>query len=163
MTIYEIDQKIEELLNAVDLETGELVTDYDLLEQLQMERDQKCENLALAIKEYKAQANAIADEIKALTDRKRLAEKALERASNYLEYVLQGNPYKSARVDVSFRKTPPRVVLEDDFMKWAKNNAPRLIKTVEPCADLTAIKEAIKQGADVPFARLETSIKMNVR
>ena len=98
-----------------------------------------------------------------MTDRKRSTEKAIERASDYLEFVLQGNPYKSAKVDVSFRKTPPSVVLEDGFMEWAKREAPRLIKMAEPTADKAAIKEAIKQGADVPFARLETSVKMNVR
>ena len=163
MTIFEIDQRIEELLNMVDLDTGELLIDFNELDNLQMERDRKCENLALAIKDYKAQAKAIGEEIKTLTDRKKSAEKAAERAEEYLKYVLQGNPFKSAKVAVSFKKTPPAVVLEDGFMEWAMAKAENFIKYSEPEADKTAIKEAIKEGQEIPFAHLEQKTTMSVK
>ena len=43
MTIYEIDNRIAEL---VDPETGELL-DYEAFAELQMEREAKIENMAL--------------------------------------------------------------------------------------------------------------------
>ena len=42
MNLYEIEN---EILNCVDMETGEIV-DIKKLESLQMERDQKIENIA---------------------------------------------------------------------------------------------------------------------
>ena len=40
MKIYEIDARLDELLDgSVDEETGEIVTDFDEIEKLQMERD----------------------------------------------------------------------------------------------------------------------------
>ncbi len=163
MTIFDIDQRIEELLNMVDLETGELLIDFAELDNLQMERERKCENLALAIKEYRARAKAIAGEIESLTKRKKAAEKAAERAEEYLKYVLRGNSFKSAKVDVTFKKTPPSVVLEDGFMEWAMSKAENFIKYAEPVADRVAIKEALKEGKEIPFAHLEQSTTMSVR
>ena len=42
MTIYEIN---EEILNCIDLETGEII-DIDKLNELQLEKDAKIENVA---------------------------------------------------------------------------------------------------------------------
>ena len=70
MTIYEIDN---EIMNCVDMETGEVI-DTDKLNDLQMERDAKIENVALWIKELKAEAEAIKNEKQALADRQRVAE-----------------------------------------------------------------------------------------
>ena len=55
MKLYEIDAAIME---CIDLETGEIV-DADRLTALQMEREQKLENVALWIKDLDAEAKAL--------------------------------------------------------------------------------------------------------
>ena len=62
MTIYEIDNRIAEL---VDPETGELL-DYEAFAELAMEREAKIENMALWYKDLTAEAKAIREEERAL-------------------------------------------------------------------------------------------------
>ena len=58
MNLYEIDN---EILSCVDMETGEVV-DMDKLNNLQMERDQKIENIGCWIKNLLADAKALKEE-----------------------------------------------------------------------------------------------------
>ena len=58
MTLYEIDSAI---MDCVDEETGEVV-DIEELEALQIEREKKVEGIALAVKNYAAEAKAIKEE-----------------------------------------------------------------------------------------------------
>ena len=60
MNIYQIDQQIQAIIENAD-ENGEV--DGELLEALQMARDTKIENLALAWKNLQAEAKAIKEEI----------------------------------------------------------------------------------------------------
>lgn len=100
MTIFEIDQRITEL---VDPDTGELL-DLDAFLELQMEREQKIESMALWVKELSATAAAIKSEIDSLADRKRAAERRCESLKRYLAYILQGEKFSTPRCAVSFRK-----------------------------------------------------------
>ena len=59
MTLYEIDQK---LLDCIDLETGEILNE-ERLNELQMERNEKLEKVALWIKELKAEAETIEESV----------------------------------------------------------------------------------------------------
>jgi hypothetical protein len=59
MTLYEIDDAI---LACVDPETGEIINP-EALTALQMEREKKLENVALWVKDLKAEAEAIGNEI----------------------------------------------------------------------------------------------------
>lgn len=58
MTLYEIDSTI---MDCVDEETGEII-DLEKLEALNIERDKKVEGIALAVKNYAAEAKAIKEE-----------------------------------------------------------------------------------------------------
>ena len=58
MTLYEIDSAI---MDCVDEETGEII-DLEKLEALNIERDKKVEGIALAVKNYAAEAKAIKEE-----------------------------------------------------------------------------------------------------
>ena len=61
--LYEIRADIEDcILNATDPETGELV-DTEQLDKLMVEHDTKIENVALYIKDSRAEAAAIKAEI----------------------------------------------------------------------------------------------------
>ena len=97
MTIYEIDN---EIMNCIDMETGEVI-DTDKLNELQMERDAKIENVALWIKELKAEAEAIKNEKQSLAERQRVAESKAESLKNWLAYVLNGEKFKTSKCSIS--------------------------------------------------------------
>lgn len=163
MTIYEIDQTIMNLLGQVDEETGEALFDPEQIAALQMERDTKVENLALAYKNLIAEAKAIKTEEEALAKRRKIAENEAERAKNYLEYVLNGDTFKSAKVAVSYRKTESVEIMPEHFVPWAYENNQRLLRMKEPEPDKTAIKKMLKDGAKIPFAVLTVKQNINIK
>ena len=139
MTIYEIDN---EIMNCVDMETGEVI-DTDKLNDLHMERDAKIENVALWIKELKAEAEAIRNEKQALADRQRVAENKVESLKNWLAYVLNGEKFKTAKCSISYRNSESVEVTEEGLEALMREHEDLLTyKTPEP--NKKAIKDAIK-------------------
>lgn len=82
MTLYEIDSAI---MDCVDEETGEII-DLEKLEALNIERDKKVEGIALAVKNYAAEAKAIKEEEEKLAKRRRSCENAAQRCKDYLSH-----------------------------------------------------------------------------
>ena len=144
MTLYEIDDAI---LNCIDEETGEII-DYEKLDELQIERETKIENVACWIKDLKAEAEALKAEKMAFAERQKVAENKMESLKKYLAYALDGKAFKSTRASVSFRKS--QAVEITDIYKLDEN----YLRYKEPEADKTAIKEALKAGKTVAGATL---------
>ena len=151
MTIYEIDQQIADILSQVDEETGEVMFDPTAIMELQMERDRKCENLALAYKNMTAEAKAIKDEIDNLSKRLKTVQNEAERAKGFLELVLGGEAFKTAKVVVSYRKTKA-VEVTPDFLPWAMEHNQALLRVKAPEPDKTALKKALDAGVEIPGA-----------
>ena len=80
MTLYEIDEEIQELLSEVDPETGELITDYAALDALLMEREAKIENIVLFIKNLSSDVRELKAEESALAERREKARVCVSRA-----------------------------------------------------------------------------------
>ena len=139
MTLYEIDN---EIMNCIDIETGEVI-DTEKLNELQMERDAKIENVALWIKELKAEAEAIKNEKQALADRQRVAENKAESLKNWLAYALNGEKFKTAKCSISYRNSESVEVTEEGLEALMREHEDLLTyKTPEP--NKKAIKDAIK-------------------
>lgn len=158
MTLYEIDNQIAALIDA---ETGE-ITDFDAFEGLTIARDQKLENIALYVKNLKAEAEALKTEEANLAKRRKTAENKAENLKQYLDTALQGNPFKTARVVCSYRKTQS-VECDESFIEWARNNAYDLLTYKEPTVNKTAIKEAIKEGRSVEHATLKDGMSFSIK
>jgi hypothetical protein len=163
MTLYEIDKSIEQLVNAVDPETGELLVDNDALDALMMERDGKIENIACFIKNLTADAKALKDEEAALAERRKAAEKKAERLKDYLTYVLGGEKFQTVKCAVSFRKSQT-VEIDEGFPEWAeKTGNDNLLRYKAPEANKVAIKALLAQGADIPCARLTQNTSITIK
>lgn len=163
MTLYEIDKSIEQLVNAVDPETGELLVDNDALDALMMERDGKIENIACFIKNLTADAKALKDEEAALAERRKAAEKKAERLKDYLTYVLGGEKFQTVKCAVSFRKSQA-VEIDEGFTAWAeKTGNDNLLRYKAPEANKVAIKALLTQGADIPCARLTQNTSITIK
>lgn len=161
MTIYEIDERIAEL---VDPETGELL-DYEAFASLQMERDAKIENMALWYKDLSAEAKAIREEEKALAERRKSAENKAERLKGYLDEALAGESYKTSRVAVSYRKsTAVEISNEVEAVEELKEGCydscllyqtPKIVK-----AELAKL---LKGGVTIPGAALVERNNIQIR
>ena len=75
LKLYEIDAAIDAAIEAgTDPETGE-ITNLEELTALQMQREEKLENIALYIKNLSAIATALKNEIDVLNERRKRTEK----------------------------------------------------------------------------------------
>jgi len=161
MKLYEIDREIE---SCIDFDTGEIL-DSERLDALQMERTAKLEGVACYIKNLTADARAIREEEKALAERRRQTERKAESYSKWLANALQGEKFSTAKVAVSFRKSEGLDVIDmDSFCVWAMGNGhDDLLTYAYPKVNATAVKDAIKAGVDIPYARIEERLNINIK
>lgn len=138
--LYQIDQGV---LECLDLETGEVI-DPERLENLQMERNQKIENVACWIKNLLSDAEAIKAEKEALADREAKCRKKAEDLKKWLGKALEGQKFSTARCAVSFRKSTKLEVLDA-----ASIPKEFMVETVTVRPDANAIKELLKAGQEV--------------
>ena len=162
MTLYEVDAGIQELLSEVDPETGELITDYEALDALLMERETKIENIVLFIKNLSSDVRELKAEEAALAERRKKAEKKAERLREYVSHALGGEKFQTPRCCVSFRKSTA-LELGEGFTEWAKEHANTLLRYKEPEPDKTAIKAALVGGAEIPDAKLVQNTTMTIK
>lgn len=153
MKLYEIDQAI---MDCIDMETGEIVNE-ELLNDLQMERDEKIENVVLWIKELKAEAEALKAEKLAFAERQKVTENKMESLKKWLAYALNGEKFKTVRASVTFR-TSDKVEIADIY-KLDES----YLRYKEPEADKDAIKKAIKAGQQVAGATLVQSTSVIIK
>lgn len=161
MTIYEIDNRIAEL---IDPETGELL-DYEAFASLQMERDTKIENMALWYKDLTAEAKAIREEEKALAERRKSAENKAERLKGYLDEALAGESYKSAKVAVSYRRSKAVEISDESAVISELESSERddCIYYTAPRVNKVALARLLKDGGAVPGAELVERNNIQVR
>ena len=161
MTLYEIDQKMQRL---VDPETGELM-DYEAFAALQMDREKKIENMALWVKDLSAEAKAIKEEEDNLRDRRRGMENKAERLKTYLSIALGGEKFQTARCAVSFRKTASvQIDDQDNLIRWLEQNGyDDCLKYKEPEVSKTELGKLMKAGTPVPFAYIKESQSVGVK
>ena len=159
MTIYEIDQAI---MNCVDLETGEII-DTEQLDKLQMEREEKLENVACWIKDLKAEAEAIKAEKQILANRQKVAENKAESLKKYLAYALDGKKFSTAKCAVSFRTTESVEVTTEGLKNLMRDGKDDLLTYKTPEPNQTAIKQAIKDGLNVAGVQLVQNISTIIK
>lgn len=157
MTLYEIEKSI---LECINWETGEII-DHEKLTQLQMRREEKIENVALWIKDLNAEVNAYKAEKEAFAEREAKTKAKIESLKKWLTATLQGENFKTNRVDISFRKSEA-VEIDEDGFSGAVQPAEYLTQK-QPVPNKTAIKAAIKSGKDVAGATLITRKNITIK
>lgn len=151
-TLYEIDQAI---LDCLDAETGEIL-DFEQLEQLQVERDQKIEGVALYIKNLQAEAAAIKVEEDALKERRKAKEAKVAQLKEYLVNALEGQKFETASVCLSFRKSTYVDVSDaQELLMWLEmNGMESCIKYKAPEVSTSEVGKLLKAGKEIPGAVL---------
>jgi len=169
-TLYEIDNAVLTAINNIydktNPETGEIIDasvieDLKALDELQIERDKKIENISLYIKNLESDAEAIKGEADKQIDR---AKRKKSRAESLRKYIANSlltageTKFETERVALSFRKSTTVNItdinaLPEEFIK---------VKT-ETSADKSAIKKAIQGGAVIDGAALVTNQNLQIK
>ena len=154
MTLFELNDALRNFNLEIDEETGEILNAAEL-DALEMQRDEKIENIALWIKNLKAEAEAVKKQKDVFYQREKALTNKAERLKEWLASNLNGEKWKSDRVVLSWRKSES-VAVDDDF------NDDRFI-TYEPKISKTAIKEALKNGEEVTGARIVENNSLQIK
>lgn len=159
MKLYEIDQRLEQL---IDPDTGELL-DLEAFEALRLAREKKIEGMALWYKNVSAEAAAIKEEAEALTRRGKSLEKQAERLRSYIGRILDGEKFSTARCAVTFRASTALEVADPDaLIDWAeKNGYDGCLSYNTPEIRKKEVRELLERGVEVPAAQIVK--KKNVR
>ena len=136
MTLYEIEN---EIMSCFDEETGEIF-DSEKLEKMELERNEKIENICLFIKNLRAEAEALKKEKDAFAKRQKTVENKMESLKRFMEGYLAGEKFKTPKVSVSWRKSDKVEV--DDVYKLPEE----FVKYKEPEVKKEDLKKAIKEG-----------------
>lgn len=136
MNLFEINQ---EIMSCVDMETGELL-DEERFAELQISMTDKLEGLGCWIKNLEAEASALKAEEQAFAERRKSVERQIANKKQYLSNFLQGSPFETLRVKISFRKSETLEVSDDakipeEFLKYK-----------EPEVNKADLKKAVKNG-----------------
>lgn len=153
MNLYEIDSAI---LDCVDIETGEIF-DIDRFEELALTRDVKIENICLWIKNLKAEIEALKAEKDAFAQRQKSAENKMESLKKYISGYLEGTPFESAKVKVSFRKSESVEIAEgaiipDEYLRFK-----------EPEVNKTELKKAVKAGLAIDGVQIVENQNIQIK
>lgn len=158
--LFEINKAIMNAWEAcVDPETGEINEDiYAEMEALQVERDEKIENIACWAKNLMSDAAQLKAEAKTMADRAASAEKKAESLKRYLAAVLNGTKFETARCIIGWRKSmavliEPDADLPEEYV--------RTKVTTEP--DKTAIKAALTSGKEIAGCSIETRNNLTLK
>lgn len=167
MKLYEIDEKIEQVLMALepDPETGEVADDGEIMARLyalEGERKHKLENCAKMYFEARAEADAAKAEKQRFADRQASADKRAERMLRFLAYVTGGEETDCGIATLKFPKPRPSLKTTDvsAATDWLLKNGYFDLYTY-PEAKLCAneVKALLLDGAEIPGVELEYTKK----
>lgn len=157
MKLYELANDYLALMAAIDAEEIPEEAIADTVEAITGEIEDKADNIACILKNLDAEIGAIKAEEDRLKERRRAKEAAYDRLKQYLSDALQKAgmaKVETARNKITFRKSEKVVCDDETFIKWAAENRYDLLTFSAPKANLTAIKAAIKGGAEIVGAEL---------
>jgi hypothetical protein len=174
MKLYETYFGLEQLWDEVrDILSGEVTEGPDgltlspddaldwieqALSRIEDTRDVKALNIAAMIKNHRAEAEALKVEKTRLAKRQQAAERTVQWLTTYLEQFLEpGLKLKDARSTIGWRRS------EGVRLTVRPEELPDEYVRIKREANLSAIKEDLKAGDEVPGAVLEERQNIQIR
>ncbi len=145
MKLYEINEALEK---CFDMETGEMI-DEEQFNALLEEKDKKIEGVACIVKNKAALIAELKAEKARITDRIGVLENQNANTMGFLDSILGGRPFETAKVKCGYRKSTAV-----DVIDIAKIPEKYVEEVVDLKPDKKEIKAAIKAGEKVPGAVL---------
>ena len=159
MRVFDYNALFDDLIrNSVDPDTGEIINpDFEAqLAALEMAKEDKIEQAALAYKNAKADVDALDTVIKNLQAKKDARERSMDFFHDWLVSQVDDKFKRPPLVNIYYSQTKKtditdESVIPDEYIK--------VTKTVQK----DAIKKAIQAGAEVPGAKLVDSKYIVIR
>jgi len=161
LSLYEINEQIAKFQYDFDEETGEILN-ADALDVLELARDEKIESLCLYSKSLRAEAKAVGDEEKNLSDRKKGLLKKADGIDRYIEANLNGKPFKTARVVVNWRQSQAVIIPDDRLVPDRFTNC-TVVRKPDKAVIKAYLKKAKETGEQVDWAILEERNNMSIK
>lgn len=160
MNLYEIEQAI---LNLADPETGEI--DVTQFEALNMAREEKLENVALWIKDLKAEAEALRAEEETLRARRQAKTKKAESLTRFLDHHLEGRKLETARVVCAYRKSKSLEITEEaEAIEYCQTHGlDDILIYTAPRIDKSMAKAVINGGRDIPGCEIAEKMNLSIK
>ncbi len=155
MNLYEINQAI---LDCVDMETGEII-DEERLAELRLEKDTKIENVALWIKNLKAEEKAIKEEEQKFRQRRTAITNKMNSLKGYLREALGYSKFKTAKVSIYYQNRQSVDIA--DGLDLSKLDESLVRVSYEPRK--TEMKKALEDGVEIDGVTLVTNTSVVVR
>ena len=132
------------------------------LDELNIAREEKIESICLWIKNLRAEASAIKDEEKNLTERRKAKENKADRLESYVASNLQGKPFETSKVKVSWRKSESVEILNEDAVPDSFLDI-QVVRKPMKAEIKKRLKEAEAKGEDIPWAALEKKQNIQIK
>lgn len=165
MNLFEINDEITKLIEtSVDAETGEIDEQaLAKIDELQLAKTEKIENIGLYILSAKAYVNAVKEQIKVFKAKQESAEKKIEELEKYLARNVD-TKFETEKVKISFRKSESlEIVDEDELNKWLETHPECQKIEIKTTPIKAEIKKAIEQGEDVRGVVLKINNNVQVK
>jgi hypothetical protein len=170
MTLYEIDNSIADLLSKLEPdETGLLPENCDelfnQLQNLDMQRKQKLENVAKYVLNVRSEAAAVKAEEQRLASRRKVLENKEKSLMQYLDNACQGQKTDFGVATLSYRKSE-KVAVSDyhrAIQFLSSNHYSDCYRTFNPEIAKTEVKALIKSGTQVPGVEIVTGTSCSLR
>ena len=162
LTLFQIEQEYIQLAEALTDNGGELTPELSqALEINQANLETKSTNYGLVIKQMEYEIDILDSELKRLQGLKKSRENAIDRLKHNISEAMKLYGYEKIETPVlklSFRKSETveidnELQIPDDYK----------VTKVSVTADKKLIKEAIKEGLEIPGAHLEVHQNLQIK
>lgn len=164
MTLYELTQEFEELLEIMEDPDIDPVTLEDTFEALGGEIEEKAEGYGKVIKQIEYNVSVLKNEIERLTQKKKTLENNAQRLKKAMQYAMEviGKPTLDTEL-FTFRiqKNPASVVMDINYIEDVPEE---YLIPQDPKIDRAKIKEDLKAGKDLEgIAHLEQTESLRIK
>jgi len=168
MKLYEIKEDYLKVLEMAEDDEVDADAIRDTLASIEGEFADKADNVACIIKQLYAESEAIKKEQDKLAERAKACKAKGDRMKSYLYEQMSAigqRKITTSRNVLTIANTAPSVKVDDEalFFNWATLKHDEYIRQEAPKPDKTAIKDALKNGVEIPGVHLEAGESLRLR
>ena len=155
--------------DVVELKEAMLTAWFDTLDGIEEEFEIKAVNIAIIVKNIKAEAEQLKAEKLRLAKRQAQKERAAERLEQYLLNSMQAigrEKIDKPQAVIRLKKNPESTVVDNEksFIEWAETNGYNdLLKYKDPEVKKKEVKDLLKRNVELPFVHLERKTKIDIK
>ena len=164
MSIYELTADYMQIMEMMEDPELDPQTLADTMEAVEGELEIKAENYAKVMKNLEGDIEALEEEVRRLTSRKKALENNIQRMKAALQGMMEvtgKTKFKTQLFSFNIQRNAPAVIIDIDDIA---NMPEEFLKFKAPEVNKTAIKEALQSGADLEgIAHLTQSNSLRIK